>query len=193
MKTLLKTGLEKFITFFCIGCLFIVPTSFAQEAGKIRAGFDIGCLTPRYMNGQGFGGFGFCGATEMRYNLQDNMNVGLKAEVTEFLKHKDYVADVLSFSVTYDYYFHYKGSRNAPFIGAGLGYFYCVAWDYQSNPYNYKYSNPTCFLRTGFEFQKFRVSFAYNLIRNSIVEEYSRNNDYLSLSFGFYIGGGKWK
>jgi hypothetical protein len=58
-------------------CLFIICTnfSFAQETGKWRGGFESGCLFPIE------GAFGILGLVELKYNLHDNMNVGLKTEI----------------------------------------------------------------------------------------------------------------
>jgi len=111
----------KTIVIFSLCIVFGLSSLFAQEAGKIRAGAEIGCLFPHES------GFGFLGAVELKYNLQNNMNVGIKPEVTNFWKHKDYRGNIYSFSITYDYYFHSTGKRTSPFVGAGLGYYFCDA------------------------------------------------------------------
>jgi len=177
-------------TCILIICISVIcpNLSFAQESGKLRIGLDIGY--PKVNESV----FGLLGAIELKYNLRDNMNIGLKAEGVSFTKHKSYSANVLSFSVTYDYYFHAEGSRWAPFIGAGLGYYFCNVSDSSFSDKKHSYNNPTCFIRTGFEFKKFRTFFAYNLIRKPSESNLSnRNSDYISLGIGFYIGGGIWK
>ena len=170
--------------------LFSLNSSFSQESGKIRVGFESGVLYPHE------GGFGFLGATELKYNLQDNINVGIKAEFADYWKHNSYSARLLSFSTTCDYYFRYTNNHFSPFIGAGLGYYFCEANDYSEEieeKAHSKYNNPTCFIRTGFECWKFRASLNYNLIRKqSEINKWNRNSDYISLNIGFYIGGGKW-
>ena len=175
--------------------LLCTGISFAQEIGKWRGGVEAGCLHPHQ------GAFGFLGAAEVKYNLQDNMNAGFKTETTSFWKDKSYDAKLLIFSITYDYYFHYTNTQLSPFFGTGLGYYFCKAndWDY-FNDENSDYTdilrrtnNPTGFIRTGFEAGKFRMSLAYNWIRKLSEKNQGKNNDYVSLSFGFYLGGGKWE
>ena len=161
---------------------------FAQEPGKLRVGLEAGGLLPVQE-----AGFGFLGAMELKYNLQNNMNIGLKTESTSFWKSDSYDAKILSFSFTYDYYFHSTGRRFSPFIGAGVGYYFCEAWDYSSIDLHCKFNSPTGFIRTGFEFWKIRTGLTYNWIRKQGVAFDSKNNDYLSLTVGFYLGGGKWK
>ena len=174
-----------FTLFIVLGFL---PVS-AQEAGKLRAGVDVGCLHPHE------GAFGFLKAIELKYNLRNNMNFGIKVETTSFIKHKNYEAELLSFSITYDYYFPSTYRRSSPFIGVGLGYFLCKSYggdDFIELPW--KFNNPAYFIRAGYEICKFRTFLTYNLIRKPS-DKYrdNRNIDYISLSIGFYIGGGKWK
>ena len=167
--------------------------SFAQEAGKLRMGLEGGILFPLEESDGVF----LKKAMELKYNLQNNMNIGIKAESTSFWKTKSYIANLLSFFATYDYYFHSEGNLFSPFIGAGLGYYFCKADDYYYYPHDYlkrKTNNPTFFIRTGFEYWKLRTSLAYNLVRNpNEISPEGKNNDYVSLTIGFYIGGGKWK
>ena len=169
-----------------------ISSVFAQEAGKIRAGLEAGCLVPIER------GFGFLGAIELKYNLKKNMNVGLKTEITGFWKSKSHSSEILSFSVTYDYYFNTMVKRSSTFLGAGFGFYFCDAGDYRLLEYededHFKFNNPTCFIRAGYEIRKIRLSLSYNLIRKTQAIYYSfKNNDYVSLNIGFYLGGGKWK
>jgi len=180
----------KIIFSFCFVLGFF--PALAQEAGKLRVGVETGCLFPRALSKKLlFAGFGFCGTAEMKYNLADNMNVGLKAETAQLIKSSCCGVDLLSFFATYDYYFHHAGKRHSYFIGAGLGYLFIEAWE----SYKSKYSSPAFFIRSGFEFGKCRISLAYHINRNPRADKYSeiRKNDYLSLTVGFYLGGGKWK
>ena len=200
MKTI-KTKLKNAgIMLCCIG--FLLPSIIsAQEARKFRVGIDVGYLNPHKANGHGFAGFQFVKAIdlkaiELKYNLQNNKNIGLKAEDASICKHDSYQSDLRSFSITYDYYFHNTDKRYSSFIGAGLGYYFCEAYDYtvvhQKEIYS-KYNNPICFIRVGFEFWKIRTSLTYNLIRKpSEINISNRNSDYISFTVGFYIGGGKW-
>ena len=163
----------------------------SQEIGELRAGIELGLLIPHE------GGAGSSGAFELKYNIQDRMNIGLRTETVSFFKHKSYSARLLSFLATYDYYFNSKDRLFVPFCGAGLGYYFCDASDYSvdiNENVNAKYNNPTCLLRLGAEIGKFRMSLTYNVIRkHSEPNKYHRNSDNITLNFGFYIGGGKWK
>jgi opacity protein-like surface antigen len=169
--------------------VFCANFSFAQEAGRWRAGLEIGMLRP---NNNGFGneaGVGFLGAIELKYNLRNNMNVGLKAESMYFQNNKSDDGRLQSFSVTYDYYYSTR-SQFSPFIGAGLGYYFCNAQYFVNDV---RYNNPTCLFRTGFEFRRFRTSLTYNLVRTSETIFSNKNKDYISLTVGYYFGGGKRK
>ena len=98
--------MKKYVLIICFGLIY-TNFSFSQELEKLRVGFETGCLLPLER------GFGFLGTIEAKYNLQNNMNVGFKTEATGFWKHKDYSADMLSFSVTYDYYHHYSYDKHS--------------------------------------------------------------------------------
>ena len=176
------------IIFILISCTIITK---AQEKGKLRTGLETGLLVPHE------GGFGFSGSFELKYNIKNKINIGLRTEAIRFNKHKSYSAELLSVSATYDYYFNPKNRIFSHFCGAGLGYYFCDAVDnstYFEEEANSKYNNPTCFVRLGTEIGKLRVSLSYNLIRKqNELNIDNKNSDYLSLSFGFYLGGGKWK
>ena len=178
--------MKKYLIIICT-ILLCTSISFAQEIGKWRGGLEVGCLYPHQ------GGFGFLGAAEMKCNLQNNMNVGFKTEATSFWKNKNYSAKLLSFSVTYDYYLHYTNTRFSPFVGTGLGYYFCKSYDGGYDDPERKMNNPTGFIRTGFEAGKFRTTLTYNLVRQPNGRDEDKNNDYVALSFGFYLGGEKWK
>ena len=161
--------------------------SFSQETGKFRGGLDI-AFSPYNST---VDNIGFLGGLELKYNFQKNMNIGLRTEATSIRECKCYGAELLSFAVSYDYYFHYKNKTFSPFIGTGLGYYFRRAHEGHTD-IPYKYNNPTCFVRIGFELWKFRTSLTYNLIRKP--QKYkNRNIDYISFTVGFYIGGGKWR
>jgi len=183
--------MKRVILIICFGIL-LYNLSFTQESGKFRAGLESGGLYPHE------GGFGFPISIELKYNIKDNMNLGFRTEYTDYWKHNSYSANLVSFSVTYDYYYFHQGNNNfSPFIGAGLGYYVCEAKDSSEEAKEMaysKYNNPTCFIRVGFEFCKFRTSLSYNLIRKSDeLNHYNKNSDYIALNIGFYVGGGKWR
>jgi opacity protein-like surface antigen len=113
--------MKKYLFIICIS-LLCTSLSFAQESGKFRGGIEVGSLYPH----TGFikGSIDVLGAAEIKYNLQKNMNIGFKAETTSFTKHFHHI-NLKSFSVSYDYYFHSTNKQFSPFIGAGLGYYFC--------------------------------------------------------------------
>jgi outer membrane protein W len=160
--------------------------SFAQEVGRFRGGLETG-----FAFHEEFMPIPTVLAMELKYNFYKNMNVGLKTEAAVFRTCKCYDLELLSVSATYDYYFHYKNSIFSPFIGAGLGYYFARGHEEHTETH-FKYNNPTGFVRAGLEIWKIRASFAYNLTIKP--KKYNnRNIDYMSLTIGFYIGGGKWK
>lgn len=159
----------------------------AQEVGKFRAGFETGFLVPHE------GGAGVSGAFELKYNIQNKMNIGLRTEIASYYKNKNYSAYLLSILATYDYYFNSKNRIFSPFCGGGIGYYFCSASDYPYEKLS-NYNNPTYTLRFGAEMGKLRLSLAYNSIRKrNEANSSNRNSDYVCLNIGFYIGGGKWR
>ena len=170
-------------------CISIICSnfSFAQEAGKLRAGVETGYL---YSRSQDIGAL--LGAAELKYNFQNSMNVGLKVEASDHTGCGCHGTRIVLLSATYDYYFQSAGKKSSPFIGAGLGYHF--AEKYGEGEQTKHYNNPTCFIRAGYEIRKFRISLAYNLLRiPKDINPYNYNNDYIALNIGFYLGGGKWK
>ena len=169
-------------------CIFIICTnfSFAQETGKLRIGVEAGYL---YSRSQIVGSLLW--AAELKYNLKNNMNVGFKVEGSDLTGCGCHGDKIIVYSATYDYYFHSASKQSSPFIGAGLGYYF--GENYEIGEQTKYYSNPTCFIRVGYEIRKFRISLAYNLLL--IPREISTygNNNYIALNVGFYLGGGKWK
>ena len=168
--------------------LGLTTISFAQETGKFRGGLEAGYIP--------FWGFAYTGTAELKYNVQKNMNVGFRTAYATVRTCKCNSSELLSFSFTYDYYFHYKNSLFSPFVGAGLGYYFSGGREHGGDMYIYrKNNNPTCFARVGLEIWKIRLAFDYNLIRNSKGKGFNshKNLDYMSVTVGFYIGGGKWK
>ena len=125
------------------------------------------------------------------------MNVGLKAENISYNECKCNHGNILSFATSYNYYFHSTGKCSSSFIGAGLGYYFCETRDnhFIEREYYYsKYNNPVFCICSGFEIKKVRMSLVYNFIRKpNEMNPSDRNRDYVSLTIGFFIGGGKWK
>lgn len=172
----------------------------AQEQGKFRVGFDLGYTIPD-------GGGGVLFAIEPKYNIADNMNIGLRFESAAMAKNVEganigleaSIAASASYSATFDYYFNSGSSSFAPFIGGGAGYSTLanVGFDIEGFTSADEVELDGKFaglIRTGFEAGKFRIAATYNLIgKSDLGEGASVKNSYIGISLGFYLGGGKWK
>ena len=184
-------------------------TANAQEKGKFRVGLDLGYAAPMA------GGGGMLFYLEPKYNIQDNMNIGLRIggaamvrDLVIYSNSDDASAKLAingSYVLTYDYYFKTPGSNFAPFVGAGLGWmnFASIEVDTTVDPEDYgTLSGNSAFapvIRAGFESSKFRLSLDYNIVPKSelintqgtVIGE--TGNAYLGIAVGFYVGGGKWR
>ncbi|WP_420602984.1 hypothetical protein [Flagellimonas sp.] len=187
----------KKIFYVIVVTIAMTQWSHAQEENKFRAGLDLGYAIPD-------GGGGIIIALEPKYNIADNMNVGLRIESAAMAKNvssdgisvESNIAASSSFTGTFDYYFASGSSSFAPFLGAGVGY---------SSLANVKLSIGELsdeaevdgkfggLVRTGFELGKLRLAATYNLIGKSDVNGSEIKNSYIGISLGFYVGGGKWK
>ena len=178
--------MKKLVFIICI-CIICANFSFAQEARKLRAGFEIGYL---YSRSQDVGTL-LVGAAELKYNFQNNMNVGFRVEGSELTGCGCHGNKIVTYSTTYDYYFHSTGKKTSRFIGTGLGYYFGEM--YSLGEQTKYYNNPTWLIRAGYEIRKFRISLTYNLLIIPKEVDPYQNNNYIALNIGFYIGGGKWK
>ena len=103
--------------------LAVVQVSQAQEEGKFRVGLEAGYTMPD-------GGGGVLLAIEPKYNIADNMNIGIRFESAAMAKNvtgdgvsiEADLAASASYLGTFDYYFHNGSSSFSPFMGAGVGY-----------------------------------------------------------------------
>ncbi|WP_239541343.1 hypothetical protein [Cryomorpha ignava] len=177
----------------------------AQEEGKFRGGLNLGVAIPS-------GGAGFLFDLELKYNLKDNMNVGFRygsAVIAKAVKldsgdefESANISANASYMATYDYYFVLGGSFN-PFVGAGVGA-YTLASVSAKDGDEFNDSNLDAntkfggFIRGGFEASKFRFTLEYDFIPKSTLQDVDGNevgsitNNYLGVTVGFYVGGGKW-
>ena len=184
-----------------------VYSSQAQEKGKFRVGLDLG-----YAAASGGGGILF--DIEPKYNIADNMNVGLRiagaATVREVNNQQAKVATMSSYLGTYDYYFNNGSSTFAPFVGAGMGYYGLASLELDTdNNGSGSFDVSGKFggmIRGGVEVGKFRLGLEYNIIPKTKSEGFSLSkggssievdsfevkNSYFGISLGFYLGGGKW-
>lgn len=157
-----------------------------QEKDKFRAGLDLG-----FVFADGGGGILF--NIEPKYNITDNSNIGIRlgiaASSSGFYSSVDSNASILG---TYDYYFSNGQSSAAPFLGGGLGYYVLGELD---DSVNVDLGDQFgAIIRGGVEFGKFRLALEYNILPKTDLEiGESIKNSYFGASFGFYVGGGKWK
>ncbi len=115
--------MKKIILFALMALAF--TNGYSQEKGKFRVGLDFGYVPA------GGGGGGLL-SLEPKYNIADNMNVGLRiggaAVIRDLVSNNNEeftakVAGIGSYVGTYDYYFHKSGSSFAPYVGGGVGYY----------------------------------------------------------------------
>jgi len=195
--------------FFLLSLLIISNYAFSQEAEKFRVGLDLGWTLPTA------GGGGILFAIEPKYNITENINIGIRmssAAMVKDVKFKDSnenidgkIAANSTYLATLDYYF-YKGKNFVPFVGLGAGYVRLanIRFDLASDvelsendeiKLNGKFAG---LIRGGFEWGKFRFGADLNLIPKSklkdglMSENAEISNSYFSFNLGFFIGGGKW-
>lgn len=185
----------------------------AQEKGKIRVGGNLGLSIPH-------AGIGLGGDLDIRYNIMDNVNAGIK--FTGDILMKDLSADdvnqtvsmtassISSTLLTGDYYFSKGTSMFAPYLGGGLGLYKIgnievtgSGTDTPSAPTNTSDFEADrkfgALLRGGFELGHARLGLEYFIIPKSTLVDINNNaigttsNGFVKLSLGFYLGGGKWR
>ncbi|MDD4971150.1 MAG: hypothetical protein PHT07_17110 [Paludibacter sp.] len=190
--------------------LFIATFVFAlnaQEKGKIRVGLDAGLAFPN-------AGLGFNGGLDIRYNIMDNLNLGVKFGLAALAKdivgsgtNYTATASALTYSlVNGDYYFNKEESSFAPFLGGGLGTFSIINMRLTSADQSTTLPAGLLIehkigglLRGGFEAGHFRMALEYYLVPGSRLVDINNatigttGNSFLNLSIGFYLGGGKWR
>ena len=175
--------------------LMVCFAAIAQEEGRFRFGINAGYAKSADADGYSFN-------IEPKYNIEDNMNVGLRLGYTGLkqdvsfsdgiIEYNDEVAiEMISVGATYDYYFdELTGGAFTPYAGAGLT-MNAISSDYGENENKFG-----ALLRGGFEWGKFRVSAEYNFMSS---EEYDDGENtieykygYFMIGVGIFIGGGTW-
>lgn len=184
--------------------LLVFANSYSQKDGGFRVGLDLGFVPSS-------GGAGLLVSIEPKYNLKDNMNVGLRIGSAGMVRDVNTsgtsssakVAINSSYVGTYDYYFNESGKTFVPYIGGGLGLYTVgnVEFDDVSNSSSITFDATNKLgglVRGGFEWGKFRMGLEYNLVPESTLQDMNGNNrgtvsnTYVGIHLGFYIGGGKW-
>lgn len=198
----------KKITFFFVvatALLFSTYTVNAQEEGKFRVGMNFGVAMPS-------GGAGFMFDIEPKYNISDNMNVGLRLGAAIIAKapkwDNDHNLESIQASAngsyvgTFDYYFPSGGSFT-PYVGGGIGLFNIASVGYAEGDHGSASAVEASIklggvLRGGFELGKFRMGLEYDLIPSTALQDISgqkigtMKNGYLGITMGFFVGGGRW-
>lgn len=184
--------------------LLLYTSVYSQKQKGFRVGLDFG-----FVPASGGGGAMF--SIEPKYNIKDNMNLGLRIGAAAVVRDIDNsgatttakVAANGSYLVTYDYYFNKAGKTFVPYIGAGAGYYTLanVELNDTANSDNVVLDakgKMGGLVRGGFEWGKFRMGVEYNLIPDSDLQDLNGgsvgkvSNSYVGIHLGFYLGGGKW-
>lgn len=176
----------------------------AQQQGKFRVGLDAGYAIPAS------GGGGVLLSIEPKYNIKDNMNVGVRfgiAGMARDVQENSYnsetkVSSNMSYLATYDYYFNNGGGAVVPYVGLGAGLYTHGNIEFHDNANrDVSFDIDAQFggmIRGGFEWNKFRMGVEYNIVPKSDLKNISgvdlgsSPNSYLGIHIGFFVGGGKW-
>ena len=190
-----------------VACIALAFTSvYSQKQGGFRVGLDLGYTVPSV------GGGGLLLSIEPKYNIKENMNVGLRIGGAGMIRDiqengsttSAKVSANISYVGTYDYYFNKSGKSFVPYIGGGIGYYSIANVEFNDTNNSDQVSvNGTGkvgeLLRGGFEWNKFRMGIEYNFVPKSNLQDINGNdlgivsNTYLGIHLGFYVGGGKWR
>lgn len=174
----------------------------AQRENGFRVGFDLGIIPAS-------GGVGVSFDIEPKYNIKENMNVGLRLNIAAIARDVEDTGSVTfvtatgitSFIGTYDYYFP-TGKSFVPFVGGGVGIASALSVRANEDDSIENIDPDSGFaglIRGGFELGKFRMNLEYNLMpKTPLYDSFGFStseisNSYFAVNFGFYIGGGKWK
>ncbi|MCI4443749.1 MAG: hypothetical protein JHC39_09645 [Lentimicrobium sp.] len=181
-----------------------VANGYSQEKGRFRFGLDFGYVPT------GGGGGGMI-SFEPKYNLTNNMNVGLRMGVAGVARDVQAsggqvtsakISGIGSLVGTYDYYIHIGSLSLVPYLGVGLGYYSIANVETEGSSYTSPVASTSemgGLIRGGIEWGKLRVGVEYNILPDSKLQDVNGNvtdvtvtNSYIGLHIGFYLGGGKW-
>ena len=187
-----------------VAAFLVFTICYSQKEGGFRVGLDFGFVPAQ-------GGAGVLFSIEPKYNIKDNMNVGLRIGAAGIVRDINdsgtstsaKVSANSSYVATYDYYFNKSGKTFVPYIGGGAGFYTVgnVQFDDINSSNNVTLDATSNFgglVRGGFEWGKFRMGVEYNLVPESTLHDMDGNNrgtvsnTYLGIHLGFYVGGGKW-
>jgi len=182
----------------------VITNGYSQKKGAFRVGLDAGYVPT------GGGGGGLL-SIEGKYNLTDNMNVGLRISSAGIARNIETgngqvtnadISGIGSFVGTYDYYIHIGSMSLVPYFGAGIGYYSIANVEAEGSSYTSNIESTGeigGLIRGGIEWGKLRVGLEYNIVPNSNLQDINGNvtnvtvdNAYFGITIGFYLGGGKW-
>lgn len=199
----------KKITLFIIALIACLSVN-AQEEGKIRVSLDLGYAIPSD------GGGGVAIYLEPKYNIKDNMSVGVRLGSAALIKNvvstsggevEGEIGANGTYLGTFDYHFNGAGTSFVPYVGAGIGFASVANIDIDTTNGNSGTVNSNeleasgkfgGMIRAGFEWGKFRLGVDYNIIPESDLENFdgdivgTAKNSYVGITLGFFVGGGKW-
>lgn len=155
----------------------------AQNVYKpFKVDLSSGYSSPSSKTGDISGGLNF--SLEPKYNITDQIAVGLKGEVALLVSgsssgNSGQVALLRNTSVTGEYYFTMTKVR--PYAGLSLGFYTGTVFD--ANGKSYTGDSQFGFApRAGLQFGHFRLGIEYNLVKDS---------NFLSFKIGTTFGGGR--
>lgn len=181
----------------------------AQKQNTFRGGGNIDVAIPS-------GGIGAGANLDIRYNILDNFNAGLK--IGGMYSSRNFSADkeeltgsitvsvLNSYLIHSDYYFNFGRGILAPYIGTGFGIYRIsnVKLEINEKP---DYSNllnfskemkPGALIRAGVEIGWFRIGAEYNFIHRSDLYDITKNpvsttsNSFFAITTGFYLSNARW-
>ena len=181
----------------------------AQKEGRFRTDLNLGYAIPVEGNG------GVLFQVEPKYNIKNNMNVGLRIGAAYIKRDLDPALLAIgiaapyslgfSFLGTYNYHFNGGTKQLIPFVGAGMGLFLINKLGADLTvpvpvegiiDANAKFGG---MIRAGAEWKKFRFSLEYDFVPNSEISTANGpkigeiSNSYLGISVGYFFGGGNWR
>ena len=175
--------------FFILALFFMNSNINAQAESYTDFEWDIlrmGYVIPSGVTGIGSG---FSVGSAVRYNLKDNISVGLRFEGAiygsdDVLGSNVSLGLAASYALMGDYYFNTESSKRA-FAGLGIGYFKGASVEVDGTTGTGGEGSSIGFIpRVGYEFGHLRLSAEYNLALDDAVPSY------IGIQLGITLFGG---
>jgi outer membrane protein W len=158
----------------------VITNGYSQKKGAFRVGLDAGYVPT------GGGGGGLL-SLEGKYNLTDNMNVGLRFCSAGIARNIETgngqvtnadISGIGSIVGTYDYYIHIGSMSLVPYFGAGIGYYSIANVEAEGSSYTSNIESTSeigGLIRGGIEWGKLRVGLEYNIVPDSNLQDFYGN------------------